>query len=306
MRYRLIETTNCDAERVCINEPIVINTYKTLEEAQNAFIEYLPNFIENIFNQDMNYDFKYSMNDMTVKMYDKNNNLEYVFDFSKNFFKLEAPLEYQATFSTELLGKSRIWSFNLCDKLRGFSDFLEIIETATKERSKKPSYQKEVEIIADLDGKEIVYINKNSFKGENIDWKKAGNFIKNFIGKSFTTANGEDIIYIGKELPKEFIYSGKCIQIKHNNKSDAKAKANASKAIPELIEISTTKKFTKNMKEKHNIDAHNGWYKFKTRFAIPKLKNDNTVAEYKIYKANLLVRHDANGKLYLYDVIDVR
>lgn len=60
------------------------------------------------------------------------------------------------------------------------------------------------------------------------------------------------------------------------------------------------------MKKKHNIDAHNGWYKFKTRFAIPKLKSDNTVAEYKIYKANLLVRHDANGKLYLYDVIDVR
>ena len=61
--------------------------------------------------------------------------------------------------------------------------------------------------------------------------------------------NIRDAIYIGSDLPSE--YSGS-VYTKRLNGAVAKAKANATQGIPEMIEISTGRYFRENNKGKHN------------------------------------------------------
>ena len=73
-----------------------------------------------------------------------------------------------------------------------------------------------------------------------------------------------------------------------------------------MIEIAAGKKFTENYKEKHTIDAMYGWYRYDSRFAIPVYRDDEEVERYNIFHASLIVRYSEDGKLYLYDVIDIK
>ena len=49
--------------------------------------------------------------------------------------------------------------------------------------------------------------------------------------------------------------------------------------------------------------AQNGWYRYDVRFGIPVYDQNEDLEGYNIYTAKMLVRHDADGKLYLYDII---
>ena len=54
-----------------------------------------------------------------------------------------------------------------------------------------------------------------------------------------------------------------------------KAKANAAQAIPEMLEIATSKTYEDNKKNKHSRQAKNGWYRYDTRLcanANPKVR----------------------------------
>lgn len=51
--------------------------------------------------------------------------------------------------------------------------------------------------------------------------------------------------------------------------ANAKAKANAATAIPELIQIATNRTFEENHKEKHNKNAKLGWYRYDVKFVLP-------------------------------------
>ena len=86
----------------------------------------------------------------------------------------------------------------------------------------------------------------------------------------------------------------------------AKAKANAAQGIREMVEIATDKVYRENHKEKHSEDAHNGWFYYVTRFAIPLYNNEKKTGEYNVYSACLVVNHAANGKMYLYDVVGIK
>lgn len=56
--------------------------------------------------------------------------------------------------------------------------------------------------------------------------------------------------------------------------ANAKAKANAATAIPELIQIASNPFFEENRKEKHTQKAKNGWYKYDIRFVLPVYENE--------------------------------
>jgi hypothetical protein len=73
-------------------------------------------------------------------------------------------------------------------------------------------------------------------------------------------------------------------------------KNQSSQNLGEMIEISTNRKWKKNEKIKHLYDVKFGWYKYTTRFQIGN----------KIFDANLIIRNDADGKKYLYDVINIK
>ena len=86
----------------------------------------------------------------------------------------------------------------------------------------------------------------------------------------------------------------------------AKAKANAAQGLPELIEIAAGKKFTENYKEKHTIDAMYGWYRYESRFALPVFNEVGEIERYNVFDVAMLVRHDADGKYYLYDIMKIK
>ena len=108
---------------------------------------------------------------------------------------------------------------------------------------------------------------------------------------------------IGDDLPSEYSGSKYTHSIKGTN---AKAKANAVQGIPEMIEIAVGKHFRENKESKHWRNAMYGWYRYDSRFAIPVYRDDEEVERYNIFHASLVVRYSEDGKLYLYDVIDIK
>ena len=48
-----------------------------------------------------------------------------------------------------------------------------------------------------------------------------------------------------------------------------------------------------------------GWYRYDSKFALPVYDDKGELERYNIFHASMLVRHSNDGKLYLYDVIDM-
>ncbi|MGN0155038.1 MAG: hypothetical protein ACI4A3_11360, partial [Lachnospiraceae bacterium] len=86
----------------------------------------------------------------------------------------------------------------------------------------------------------------------------------------------------------------------------AKAKANAAQGIPELVEIATGKHFRENKGDKHKWNAKLGWYRYNSRFALPVYGDDGDIERYNIFHTSMLIRHANDGKMYLYDIIDIK
>lgn len=161
-----------------------------------------------------------------------------------------------------------------------------------------------VSIIEDLEGKKIVIIHDIYFRGKRkINWDDVEKYLKQYIGEFFEVLETGDVIYLGNDLPDEFTSSTYSSRLKGTL---AKAKANASQGLPELIQIGTKKRFKENLQEKHNINAKFGWYRYDSRFALPVFDENGDVERYNMFYAELLVRHDRNGKLYLYDIVNIK
>lgn len=85
----------------------------------------------------------------------------------------------------------------------------------------------------------------------------------------------KDIIYIVRDLPDEYTGS----KYTHKRKGgNAKVKANAK----------------------------NGWYRYDSRFALPVYTDNGEVERYNVYHASMLLRHANDGKMYLYDILDIK
>ena len=82
-----------------------------------------------------------------------------------------------------------------------------------------------------------------------------------------------------------------------------KAKANAAQTVGELIQIATNKSASEDYKGKHGAQEKYGWYRYDTRLALPVYNDTGELQRYNIYKLRMLVRHDEDGKLYLYDFL---
>ena len=58
-----------------------------------------------------------------------------------------------------------------------------------------------------------------------------------------------------------------------------------------------------NKVHKHGVHAKYGWYRYDTRLVLPVYNDDGELQRYNIYKLRMLIRHDEDGKLYLYDFL---
>ena len=53
-------------------------------------------------------------------------------------------------------------------------------------------------------------------------------------------------------------------------------------------------------------NRESGFGRYDTRFGIPKYNENGELEEYHIYSAKMLVRRDEDGKLYLYDLVEIK
>ena len=97
-----------------------------------------------------------------------------------------------------------------------------------------------------------------------------------------------------------------CSQKLRDKTKKVEAKANVAQGIPELIETATNPIWEENKKLKHERDAKYGWYRYDVRFAIPVYSDAGELERYNIFAARLLVNHSANGKKYLYDILNIK
>ena len=164
--------------------------------------------------------------------------------------------------------------------------------------------ERKVNVVEDLDGNKIVFIQDVKFKGKrSIEWIEIETYLKRFVGESYVIENTKDMIYIGTDFPDEYAHSEYTTSLKGAN---TKAKANAAQGVPELIEIATSKEYRENTKTKHSKDAKFGWYRYTSRFALPVYKESGEVEGYNVFKVIMVVRHDRDGKLYLYDLVNIK
>ncbi len=164
--------------------------------------------------------------------------------------------------------------------------------------------QDKLSIIKDAEGKSIVIVNDIIFKGRrDINWQSVQNYVKKFVGSSYKVLETSDIVYIGYDFPDELKGSEDTRRTKGGN---AKAKANSATVLPKLLENASNKRWQENYKLKHGIDAKYGWYRFTTRFALPYYDQDEELQGYNVYRIEMLIRHAADGKLYLYDLVNTK
>ena len=188
-------------------------------------------------------------------------------------------------------------------KILRYLELLEICKQINENNVSKKN-KRNVSVIQDIDGNNIVVINDIRFKGKrSVEWNDVEKYLRQYVGDFYQIAGTEDIIYIGTDLPDEYVGSK---YTRHIKGTVAKAKANAAQAISEMIEIATSKTYEDNKKNKHSRHAKNGWYRYDTRFALPVYDENGDLDRYNVFCARLLIRHAASGKMYLYDVLEIK
>lgn len=172
-----------------------------------------------------------------------------------------------------------------------------------KRRTETLIENRNVNIITDADGKKLVLINDIRFKGKRqINWSDVKQYLRGYVGDYYEIEENAERIYIGSELPEEYTESE---SRKNLMGANAKAKANAATAIPELIQIASNPAFEENRKEKHAKNAKYGWYRYDVRFALP-IYEENMLVRYNIFHARLLINHAENDRKYLYDILAIK
>ena len=168
----------------------------------------------------------------------------------------------------------------------------------------KSQNSRNISVIQDADGNNIVMINDIRFKGKrSVNWDDVKAYIEEFVGDDYTIAETSDVIYIGSDLPDEYTGSEYTESLRGAN---AKAKANASQGIPELLSIANGKHFRENQASKHKRNAKFGWYRYNSRFALPVYGENGEIERYNVFHASMLIRCANDRKMYLYDIIDIK
>jgi len=171
----------------------------------------------------------------------------------------------------------------------------------TKIEYRRKKLSSNVSTITDPEGKKIVLINDIRFRGKTKEeWNEIERYLKEYVGLYYEISETSEKVYIGKDFPDEFAHGKDKTVLKGPN---LKAKANAAQAVGELIQIASNKAGSPDYNMRHGEKAKFGWYRYDTRLALPIYNEEGEIQRYNIYKIRMLVRHDEDGKLYLYDFL---
>ncbi len=156
--------------------------------------------------------------------------------------------------------------------------------------------------IREIDGRVMPVIDtKNDTRKQNV----AQSYIKTLVNEEnpFATILMDDqAVYVGKDLPGEYTHSTYTEQLRKALRS---VKMQAATNLDEMLLLAQNGEWRENVKDKHKVDAQNGWYRYETEFAVPVLNAKREIDHYTVYGATLLIRNDADGRSYLYDMLDL-
>lgn len=154
------------------------------------------------------------------------------------------------------------------------------------------------------DGEKNVVIPQIIFKGKrSISWDEVEKYLIRYIGNIIMISETEDLILIDRTFVDEYTgsdYTNKLVG------ALPKVKANMSQGIPQMIEIATEKRWKEDFDSKHKKKAGKGWFRYNTRFALPVMNEVGKILEYNVFRAVLIVRYSVDGKLYLYDIQNIK
>lgn len=153
-----------------------------------------------------------------------------------------------------------------------------------------------------LDGQTMMVLDTQT---DTRDYKAAAAYLKALVNteEPFSTILADALpVYAGKDLPSEYKGSEYTLGM-HRGLREVKMQAATN--LDEMLLLAENGEWRENVKNKHVKDAQNGWYRYKTRFAVPVLNARKAVDRYAVYGGVLLIRNDADGKSYLYDMVDV-
>ena len=145
---------------------------------------------------------------------------------------------------------------------------------------------------------DIIFKNK-----QDIDWQAVKDYLKRYVGEIIENKEAKEKIEIGTKFADEYTGSKYSEHIKG---AYAKAKANAVQGIKEMVETATDKIHNVNRKSKHKKDANGGWNYYTVRFALPVYDNNEKTEKCNVYRGRLVVNKTKNGKLYLYDLVEIK
>lgn len=81
-----------------------------------------------------------------------------------------------------------------------------VMEKKLEQIRDKNSKKRKIDVIKDLNGQELVLINNIRFQGKrSIDWEDVKEYLKEFVDNFYEIIETGEVIYIGKDLPDEYI-----------------------------------------------------------------------------------------------------
>lgn len=150
----------------------------------------------------------------------------------------------------------------------------------------------------------VVIVDTIVVKGrQNVDWKMVETYLDRYKGTHYVIVSKEVAVWIDGRFADEYAGSRDTHRLKG---TAAKAKANAISVIPQLIGIADNERFQENKDEKHRTDAKYGWYRYTSRFRLPVFNEVGDIERYNQFRMEMIVRHAADGKRYLYDFVNIK
>ena len=153
--------------------------------------------------------------------------------------------------------------------------------------------------VRSIDGKNVVIISDITFASRRkVDFNTAERYLRKYAGKEITVSESGDKLTVSKDFADEFCHSNDTIHLRGANR---KLKANLIVAIEELVQSASNRREIPDYQNKHGNKAKRGWYRYDVYFAYigDSEKND-------IIKGVMVVRKDANGRDYLYDIVQIK
>lgn len=132
-----------------------------------------------------------------------------------------------------------------------------------------------------------------------IDWGIVKNILISLLNTKIKIKENNFELKIDKKFIREFTHSNYSANIDRKLQN---VKANIAYYLQEIIENSGHVKSEENTKEKHKLDAYNGFEKYTARFVVM----DNQYNITKEYSCVIVVRCPNYKEKYIYDIVDIK